>query len=134
MAHLETVQEDGFSLEQERSGAKLKSSASDAVYSTSRLPDGVIFTAATLQMLAATAGNRSDVKAIVIDNTGLDGKYDFKYRYNYAPVEAPEDITKQPDAGNSTFDALKELGLRLVPTKVTLSVIVIDQIHKPTDN
>lgn len=134
VAHLETVQEGGFSLEQEGSGAKFKPSAPDAVYAARRLPDGVIFTAATMQILAATAGNRSDVRAAVIDNTGLDGKYDFKYRYNYAAAEAPEDVTKKPDGGTSTFDALEELGLRLVPTKVTVSVIVIDQIHKPTEN
>ena len=41
-----------------------------------------------------------------------------------------------PTAGalNSTRDSLGLLGLRLVPAKVTLSVIVIDQIHRPSEN
>jgi uncharacterized protein (TIGR03435 family) len=134
VANLETVQENGFSLERDRSGTKLKPSASDAVYSTRRLTDGVIFTAATMQTLAAVVGSRSDVNGPVIDNTGLDGKYDFKYSYNYAAVETPADGPKQPEGGNSTFTALEELGLRLVPTKVALSLIVIEQIHRPTEN
>jgi uncharacterized protein (TIGR03435 family) len=133
-AHLETARESGFSLTKQSSAANLKPSAPDAVYSSRRTPEGVIFTATTMQQLAAIVGNRSDVGATVIDNTGLTGKYDFTYQYNYAPAAPSTDAAKQPEGGNSAVDALEKLGLRLVPNQITVSVIVIEQIHRPTPN
>jgi len=134
VAHLETVQADGFSLEQEHSGAKLKPNTSDATESQTRMPDGILFTATTMKTLALIVGRTRDVNATVVDNTGLDGKYDFKYLFDFAAFQSQTDGAQQPNGGSSAFDALKELGLRLIPVKIAASVIVVDQIHKPTEN
>ncbi len=66
----------------------------------------------------------------VIDQTGLDGTWDFNFHYTFrfGPQTAGEIIT--------VFDALeKQLGLKLEVSKTPLPVIVVDSVNqKPTDN
>jgi uncharacterized protein (TIGR03435 family) len=64
----------------------------------------------------------------VIDKTGLAGAYDFKL--SYAPANDPNSPL------SSFFTALQEqLGLKLLPAKVPLEIIVIDHVDRiPTDN
>jgi len=64
---------------------------------------------------------------VVVDKTGLTGNYEFTLRYTDQP--APSDDTP------SLFTALQEqLGLRLVPDRAPLQVVVIDAIERPTEN
>ncbi len=72
---------------------------------------------------------------VVVDKTGLTGYYDFTLRWT------PDQGTATPAAdggdlsGPSIFTAIQEqLGLKLVPTKVPTSILVIDQIKEPTEN
>ncbi len=66
---------------------------------------------------------------VVVDKTGLDGRYDFKLRWS------PDD-----DAGSDTdaptlFTAIQEqLGLKLEPAKEPVPVLVIDKVEQPTPN
>ena len=69
----------------------------------------------------------------VINNTGLAGGFDYDLRW------APE--TTGPDTGilrepaPAIFTALEEqLGLKLVPAKGLVQVLVIDSISQPTSN
>jgi bla regulator protein BlaR1 len=64
---------------------------------------------------------------MVIDRTGLTAAYDFTLKSS---------IGGDPDAtGPSLFTAMEEqLGLKLVPTKAPLEVIVIDHIDRPDAN
>ena len=65
----------------------------------------------------------------LVDQTGLSGKYDFKLTYSYGDATVA-DMDAPP-----MFTAVEEqLGLRFAPTKASVSVIVIDQIAKPTAN
>jgi len=72
---------------------------------------------------------------LVVNQTGLKGTYDFT-------LESGPDRPVAPDAGQegvadapSFFTAVQEqLGLRLVPTKAPVEVIVIDHIEKPSEN
>lgn len=66
----------------------------------------------------------------VVDQTGLTGKYDFTLEYT--PVaQAATDESGRP----SIFTALQEqLGLKLVPTKQAVDVLVVDAISQPTEN
>ena len=70
----------------------------------------------------------------ILDRTGLNGIYDFTL--TWAPEQL--DASTTPDStpsGPSLFTAVQEqLGLRLVPTKVPVEVIVIDHIERPSLN
>jgi uncharacterized protein (TIGR03435 family) len=61
----------------------------------------------------------------VVDRTGLTGTYDFTLRYAIEPKPGSE----LP----SLFTALQEqLGLKLVPDRARVPVLVIDRIERPT--
>lgn len=68
---------------------------------------------------------------VVIDKTGLTGKYDWDMRWT------PESATGDPgpDAPPSFFTAIQEqLGLKLEPQKGPVEVLVIDHIEMPSAN
>ena len=65
----------------------------------------------------------------VTNRTSLDGWYDIKL--SYAPQQL--DPNAPPDDRPQFATAMQEqLGLRLVPEKVKVSVFVIDRIERPT--
>ena len=64
----------------------------------------------------------------VIDQTGLQGMYDFTLRWR--PEGAPAD---DPNAAEPLFTAIPEqLGLRLEAAKASAEVLVVDHIDRPT--
>jgi len=77
----------------------------------------------------------------MVDQTGLQGRYDFAL--NWTPDESqfggmaikvppPSD---KADAPPPLFTAVQEqLGLKLVPTKAMVNVMVIDKVEKPSEN
>ena len=66
----------------------------------------------------------------VVDKTGLAGKYDFTLEYTPAD-RATTDGSGRP----SIYTALEEqLGLKLVPIKQPVEVLVIDSFQQPTEN
>jgi len=68
------------------------------------------------------------VGRMIVDKTGLEGGYDFTLEF------APEGADVS-DTRPSIFTALEEqLGLKLVPSKGRVDVIVIDHIERPTAN
>lgn len=70
---------------------------------------------------------------ILVDQTGLTGKYDFnlKWTSDSPSADASDAVSSTP----SLFTALQEqLGLRLVPTKAPIEVLVIDHIDRPSEN
>jgi uncharacterized protein (TIGR03435 family) len=76
---------------------------------------------------------------VVVDQTGLTGRYDFKLTWTPedAAVSAPQPIDSGADvaAGPSLFTAIQEqLGLKLESTKGPVDVVVIDHVEKPTAN
>ncbi len=65
----------------------------------------------------------------VLDQTGLKGDFDFKFIYEY------EEDDPQPGAPPSLVSAMQDqLGLRLVPTKAPVEILVIDHAEKPAEN
>ncbi len=67
---------------------------------------------------------------MVIDKTGLDGKYDFRYQFSPVDVGVAGEFSAP-----SLFTAIeKDLGLKLEPTKTKLDSIVIDHIDPPSEN
>ena len=66
----------------------------------------------------------------VVDHTGLTGKYDFTLQYTPS-ARAATDQSGKP----SIYTALEEqLGLKLVPMKQPVEVLVIDSLEPPTEN
>lgn len=76
----------------------------------------------------------------VVDQTGLYGRYDFdlKWTPDESQSYCPSDATRSRDdrnAGPDLYTAIQEqLGLKLVPTKAPLKVMVIDHVEAPSEN
>jgi uncharacterized protein (TIGR03435 family) len=72
----------------------------------------------------------------VINNTGLEGNYDFKLEWTPDPgPSAPDGQPVETSLGPSLFTALQQqLGLRLEGTKGPMDVLVIDHVDKPSEN
>lgn len=74
-------------------------------------------------------GLTSDVDRAVVNKTGLTGKYDIDLKWT------TDDRQGTPDAGPSIFTALEEqLGLKLMPTKGPVDVLVVDHVERPSEN
>jgi len=81
VAREETIQQNVYFLEQGKSGAKVTPSAPGTEYSLARTAEGVLFRGETMAHFALTFGNKPDIQAPVVDNTGLVGKFDFFFPY-----------------------------------------------------
>ncbi len=129
-AHMETREMPAYALVIAKNGSKLKKpsgtsagisqfggSTGEVKWANSPLTD--------LKFLLAKETGRP-----VVDQTGLTGKYDFTLEYTPAD-RAATDETGRP----SIFTALEEqLGLKLVPTKQPVEVLVVDSMDKPAEN
>ena len=78
------------------------------------------------------------VNRVIVDRTGLDGRYDIELKWTPEPSPqgrgAGEPPAPDPNAV-SIFTALQEqLGLRLNSTRDTVDVLVIDTLERPTPN
>jgi uncharacterized protein (TIGR03435 family) len=72
----------------------------------------------------------------VVDQTGLNGNFDFML--SFKPVNPPvakDDTGAPPDDRPSIYEALRQqLGLHLQPTKGPVDYFVIDSVQKPSAN
>jgi len=133
--HRETREEQVYSLIVAKNGPKFKESKFDeSAVEKGLLPGLKMFqyqltgTSADIHLLTEELSRR--LGRNVIDQTGLDGEYDFNLRW--APDVAEGDSV--PD-GSSIFTAVQEqLGLKLESSKAPVDVIVIDHIEKPSAN
>jgi uncharacterized protein (TIGR03435 family) len=77
----------------------------------------------------------SAVDRPVVDETGLNGTFDFKIEYAPEPASPGADGT-QPDPDGTTFpSALREqLGLKLTSAKGQAQILVIDHVEKLSEN
>lgn len=64
-----------------------------------------------------------DLKAPVVDQTGIAGAFDFKLDW----VSDPSD----PAPGGYLFNSIQQIGLKLKPIKVPVRYIVVDHVEKP---
>jgi uncharacterized protein (TIGR03435 family) len=95
--------------------------------------------AASLDMLCnGLRGQSPDIAGRpIIDRTGFQGKIDIKdFRFQgQAPPAAHGSSTGDEDPPPSVFEALEQqLGLKLIPAKGQVEVVVIDSIDRPTEN
>ena len=77
-------------------------------------------------IVAALSG---ELRAPVVDRTGLTGSFDFDVRF------LPENSRPDAEPGPSLATAIQEeLGLRLEKSKGSVEVVVIDHVEKPDEN
>jgi uncharacterized protein (TIGR03435 family) len=87
-----------------------------------------------VRMLAQQLGR------IVVDKTGLTGKYDFSLQWSPDTGQGPmghsvTDNTPPPDSDLSLFTAIQEqLGLKLESQKGSVEILVIDHVEEPSEN
>ena len=133
-SHFENRERSGYALVLARGGAKLKpaSELATETATASIFAEGLRGTSIPLKTFAGML--RTPVGSPVVDETGLPGSYDITLTFsnpNSSPADTPTDPTLP-----SLFTALTEqLGLRLIPRKITLPYLVIDHVDRvPTPN
>jgi len=67
----------------------------------------------------------------ILNHTGLTGAYDFTLTYSDRTDAAAEDSSSAPALSTAVQ---QQLGLKLVPTRAPIEVIVIDSIDRPSEN
>lgn len=108
-------------------GPKMKKTAADGLGGNASYASGKV-TAREISLEALAANLSFAVGRPIVNKTGLEGGYDFALDY------APEGADAS-DPRPSLFTALEEqLGLKLVPSKGLVDVIVIDHIERPSEN
>jgi uncharacterized protein (TIGR03435 family) len=146
--HRETRERQGYALVVGHKGAKLLSPTEHTDEPSllyDRTPDGnFTLTAASASMKQLTDALSFRLGAIVVDQTGLDGKFDFSLEFgpetrNEPTLSKSGEPLPPPPAdsapGPSIFSALQEkLGLKLEARKLPVEVIVIDRANRPTEN
>jgi uncharacterized protein (TIGR03435 family) len=71
------------------------------------------------------------VDRIVVDRTGLTGRYDFELNYASPGSTAPPGADAPPDI----YEALQDqLGLKLEPIRGPVPVFVVDHVERPSEN
>jgi uncharacterized protein (TIGR03435 family) len=67
----------------------------------------------------------------VVDQTGLNGRYDFQLKWTFDESKVPADGTAPPEL----FTAIQEqLGLKLDAVKAPAEVLVVDKVERPGAN
>jgi len=123
-------------------GHPLPALASDQHYCRNLVGPGVVdFEGGTLSILAGMMGLLVDRP--VIDKTGITDYFRIQLKFSpddSAPPRTPTADPGAPAAVRATdtpgiFEAIQEqLGLRLVPAKGPVDVLVIDHIERPSEN
>jgi uncharacterized protein (TIGR03435 family) len=124
--HQETRNLPAYDLVLAKSGQKLQPSKSSGksigVRRTSFNGDGLDMTTIAEELSKITG-------RVVVDKTGLTGRYDFKLAWT------ADDATAADGDPPTLFTAIQEqLGLKLEPAKEPVPVLVIDHVDQPTPN
>jgi uncharacterized protein (TIGR03435 family) len=132
--HRSSSQTAGYALEIAKSGPKVKPSADGEEHQdTFRFTNaGLNFQGISMRNFARFFGGKLGV--IVVDETGLPGLYDLKMDWKVDPDRTAADFPgadpREP-LREAAFDALQtQLGLKAVPKKVTVEMLVIDHAEK----
>ena len=74
----------------------------------------------------------------VVDQTGLNGRFDIHLEFRRSVPVRVNGVEVSPGESESAaptiFTALHGLGLKLVPAKAPIDVVVVDQIERPSEN
>jgi uncharacterized protein (TIGR03435 family) len=88
----------------------------------------------TMSQFAQYLSGLTPVGRVVVDRTGLAGGYDTLLSFSGAGVSV-NGAHLESSSGASIFTAVQEqLGLKLESTKASVDFLVIDNVHRPTDD
>ena len=145
--HRETKEVPVYSLVIAKGGFKLKDADPNNTY-----PDGIKgpdgnsrpgmmsmghgkLTAQAIGMSNLANNLTIQVHRLVVDNTGLKGKYDFTLQWTPDDMTGGREDAAPTDSGPSIYTALQEqLGLRLDSTKGPVDAVVVDHVEMPSEN
>ena len=129
--HREQKELKGYAMTLIKPSAKLHPSVGDGTMYRENSAVGTVAKFITLQEFADFMAG--PLETPVQDQTGLKGKYDLALDFtNYIPME---ERTMRPDMQGVIFAAMQgELGLKLQSEKVTVDVIVVDHLQRPSEN
>jgi uncharacterized protein (TIGR03435 family) len=98
-------------------------------------PSGVTYTHESMADFAWALSRMAQIgDRQVVDNTGLEGNYDFTLTFDRNPVP-PAGTDTPPRLGPDIFSAVKQqLGLKLEPAKAPVRFLVIDHVERPSAN
>ena len=143
--HHETKELPMYSLVIAKGGFKLKEADPNDTYPNGvKGPDGVghsgmmMFLNGVLKAQGVPISNLANslslqVHRLVVDKTGLTGKYDFSLAWTADGVTPDNGLGAE--TWPSLFTALQEqLGLKLEPTKGMVDTIVVDHVEMPSEN
>jgi uncharacterized protein (TIGR03435 family) len=138
-AHFETREMPLYELVPAKGGSKLKEDPDATKGAIAVGASRIRATAAPMHNLIDALESVPDIGGrIVIDKTGLTGRYDIALKWTplQTATAGGESGTAPADAeGASLFTAIEEqLGLKLVSTKGPAQVLVIDHIEQPSEN
>ena len=140
--HRETRTLPVFSLEPGKHGPILKPSA-DASAKIANLGAGMVISnsgeiiAKGILFSSFTSSLDGEAGRPVVDNTGLTGTYDLYLRWmpdNDDAVSNPKDAGADTTLPNLFTAVQEQLGLKLVPSRGPVSVLVVDSVQAPTQN
>lgn len=142
--HRESKELPAYHLVAGGNSSKLRPSAPDAATKTDVLPTGrgmfhFQFTNVSVSELVIRIA--PDFDRPLIDKTGLAGGYDFTLEYVHkvdTSKWSPEEKAALEKAGSiegpSLASALQQLGLKVVPAKDFVEVLVVDHVERPSAN
>jgi uncharacterized protein (TIGR03435 family) len=132
--HFETREMPVYALVVAKDEPRLAPAKEGEVTSISSLHNEIAAKAISLDDFATSSLWTPIAGRLVVNQTELKGRFDFTL--NWAQDEAASEPTQENAAAMSPIFAAiqQQLGLRLVPAKAPVEVIVIDHIEKPTEN
>ena len=146
-AHRETKDLPMYALVVAKGGFKLKDADPNNTYPNGiKGPDGVshagmmmmrrdMLTAQAVPISSLAGNLAGQLHRIVLDRTGLTGKYDITLRWSPDEMSNEQQDAATTISAPSIFTALDEqLGLKLESTRGPVDAIVVDHIEMPSEN
>lgn len=133
--HRETREGRAYALVVAKGGLKLRPVEANGNSSTNNNRGELVAKGISMARLAETLSR--DVGLAVVDQTGVEGVFDFKLSYDPSSTTPSTDAAAASgDAGPSIFTALQEqLGLKLESKKMPVEYVVIDHAERvPAEN
>jgi uncharacterized protein (TIGR03435 family) len=131
---LTPVSDDSSAIVKDTKGNPIKDAKGNPITGRLVLFNGksAIFQKESMDEFAETLTHMAEVGKLVVNKTGLSGKYSFTLPW-LLPGSVPRPT--EADDARSIFSALQEdLGLRLQPSKGEVEILVIDHAEPPTEN
>jgi uncharacterized protein (TIGR03435 family) len=127
VVHREPHQVSGYVLTVAKKGPKMEQAKGDEEGSNTASSDTYLTAKnLTMEAFARRLSRNRDIGKLVVDKTGLTGRFNFELQW------IPESLESSQDDRTSIFTALQEqLGLKLESARVTTQAIVVDRADKP---